>query len=157
MGGRAQRAMGVAVALAGAALVASAFFPVLFPGTVLELAARQSFSSGCHQIAERSAHFNGHALALCHRCIGIVAGIGAGGVLVALGLRIDPMRRALWVLAVAPIAIHVALRWILPATDLAELRVVTGLVFGTFAGAASATALAAIRRPRGFARPETQS
>lgn len=156
MGLRAERAAGVVVALASVALVVSAFFPVLLPGTVLDLAARQSFSGACHQLADRSAHVSGHALALCHRCIGIVAGLGIGGVLVAFGLRFDPLRRAYWAFAVAPIAIHVALRWVLPITDLAELRVITGLAFGIFAGAAVAIAVAATSRSPGFARTETQ-
>jgi uncharacterized membrane protein len=61
------------------------------------------FSATCHQIPERSFHFEGFPLAVCARCFGLYAG-GAAGVLfypLARGLaRRDAPGRA-WLLAAA--------------------------------------------------------
>ncbi|MCC7541591.1 MAG: DUF2085 domain-containing protein [Deltaproteobacteria bacterium] len=162
------RIAGLGIALAGVVLVVGAVLPAIYPDTLVELVLRPAFR-GCHQLADRSPHLEGHAFALCHRCFGIVAGVALGGLLAVLGLKIDPSRRWSWVAAASPIAVHVALRWIVPATDLAWLRVATGLVFGTFAGAAVAVALAHVHPPtppsggrvgrnvRGLAPRETSS
>ena len=72
------------------------------------------FDPLCHQIAERSFHFWGEPLAVCHRCAGLYSGV-------ALGLLLWPrlhrsrallLERGRWILLFfAPMAIDVALPW----------------------------------------------
>ncbi len=138
-------------ALAGAALVGAALVPVLAPSTIVAEAARRVLHAVCHQEPSRSFFIDGHQLGVCHRCIGIYVGLFFGALAAAGGLRASPGSRLGWALAAAPIAVHVALRYILPSTDLADVRVATGLWFGIYAGAAFAAALADVGRVR--ARP----
>lgn len=71
------------------------------------------FAPVCHQIAERSFHLAGHALAVCHRCFGFYVGFTLGLAVLPSVRRfrdwlLDRPRRILFFLA--PTAID----WLLP-------------------------------------------
>jgi uncharacterized membrane protein len=71
--------------------------------TLLGAVVYKGFSGVCHQMPERSFHFEGFPLAVCARCFGLYAGAAAGVLLypLARGLgRRDPPAR-LWLLAAA--------------------------------------------------------
>ena len=78
----------------------------------LSAAVYNGFSATCHQIPERSFHFEGFPLAVCARCFGFYAG-GAAGVLLyplARGFaRRDAPDRVWLLLAAAPTTIDFAL------------------------------------------------
>lgn len=103
--------------------------------------ARLAFSPICHQEAARSPFFAGEQLAVCHRCSGIYAGLLAGALLALFGLFLDPENRKHWWWALAPMPVHVALRYLWPASDIAELRVITGLLFGAWGASVLARVL----------------
>ena len=90
----------------------------------------------CHQIPERSPHINGIQLAVCHRCFGIYTGLFLGPWVMLL-TRHWESDLPLLVLAVslAPAAFD----WTLDVAGLMEntpvSRIVTGVLFGTVAGA----------------------
>jgi uncharacterized membrane protein len=97
----------------------------------------RGFAGLCHQQAERSFAFGGHALAVCARCTGIYAGFAACSLLYPLvrGLRrTDAPARRWLALALAPTAVDFLLNvtglW--PNTHAS--RALTGAVAG--AGAA---------------------
>ena len=71
------------------------------------------FAPVCHQIAERSYHFAGHPLAVCHRCFGFYVGFTLGLIVLPLvrpfrDWLLEKPRRILWFLT--PTAID----WLLP-------------------------------------------
>lgn len=123
----------------GFGLVGLAASPA-FLGAEAGAAVRHAFSAVCHQIPDRTPHVSGEALALCHRCSGMVVGL-ALGILGAPGLgpgRLGAIARspqAGWLgVAVAPTAID----WALGATGVVvntpASRLLTGAVFGLAAG-----------------------
>ena len=140
MASRRRVSTGWAVAFLGTAgLAVLAASPPLVGG---ELGAwvHHAFSVACHQIPERSPHLAGGAIALCHRCsgvvVGLVLGVAAAPLLSAraLGL-VGRSRQGRWLLAAA---LPAAADWALGAFELwsntPASRVATGLVFGAAAG-----------------------
>ncbi len=108
----------------------------------------QAFAPICHQIAERSFHVDGVALAVCHRCYGIYWGLFAGLALYLMvrrwGWKLWAYSRPLLLLALVPIGVD----WTL---DFAGLwhntplsRMSSGSVFGLAAGLLVAQAFASI-------------
>jgi uncharacterized membrane protein len=80
--------------------------------TFLSTAAYGAFAGLCHQIPERSFHFEGFPLAVCARCFGLYAGAAAGVLLypLARGLaRRDAPARVWLLLAAAPSTLDFAL------------------------------------------------
>ena len=77
------------------------------------------------------------------------------GPLVALVWRVDPRRRAPWLLGALPITAQVVAAWVWPSLDVAWLRAATGLWAGVFGGfllaCAVSTASAPARTPLGSA------
>ena len=130
-------------AMAFAAIVATA--PLWSPDTPLAAASHFGFSTLCHQLPARSVQLDGHAMSLCHRCSGIYAGIGLGGLLALLGARVDPRVRAVWIGVAGAMLAQVVAGWLVDALDLWPLRVATGLVLGGWAGLALASVVGARR------------
>ena len=57
-------------------------FPCLLPGTPLASGAvYYFFSQVCHQIPDRSFHWAGSQMAVCHRCLGVYLGFWLGALL----------------------------------------------------------------------------
>lgn len=138
-----RRAIGFLVA--GVVLVALAFAttPIIAPSSVLARAAALAFAGLCHQNPARSIVVDDHAMAICHRCSGLYLGIALGALMAALGVRVRVRSLVGWGLAIGALGGHVALGWIAPAIfDWSILRVISGLVFGAWSGAALAVALA---------------
>lgn len=132
--------LGWALALAGAAmlllLMASPAWLPDGPAAMVQYA----FSFVCHQLPDRSPHLGGHPLALCHRCAGILLGLGIG----IAAVRAVPAhvgwglfdQRPLTALLLA--GVPTAVDWLLGATGVWAntplSRVATGLLFGLTAG-----------------------
>lgn len=132
---------GWAVALAATAAIGAtaALAPVI--GGDVGAAMHALFSGVCHQLPERSAHLAGGAVALCHRCFGILLGF-AVGIAAAPALGADLRRRVRrdgsigWLaLAGAPTTIDWALGALGVWANTPLSRTVTGAVFGLVAGA----------------------
>lgn len=131
----------VALLLAGALLP-----PLLGPGP------REAIMAGygvlCHQLPGRSFALGGVPLALCHRCMGVAAGLVLGALALPLLARARPEERARRLLPAS--LVPLALDWGAGVLGLwantPESRLLTGAVFGLAAGAVYAGALA--RRPR---------
>lgn len=123
-----------------------AVLPPFVPET-LRAALHMAFSPVCHQLDARSFHVYGEALAVCHRCTGIFAGLFAGTLLwpfvrrFAAGLS----RRAGLMLGLS--LLPAAVDWGLGVTGLWAntplSRALTGALFGIVAG---------VYLARGFAR-----
>ena len=100
----------------------------------------QVFAPVCHQIAERSFHVGGVALAACHRCYGIYWGLFLGPVIYLVARRREYSRLLLW-LGLLPLGLD----WTLDAVALWHntplSRMFTGGVFGVVAGLFVAQAL----------------
>lgn len=105
-------ALTAAGALAFLGLIALAPWARANGHPVLSAGVYAGFAGLCHQIPERSFHFEGFPLAVCARCFGLYVG-GAAGVLfypLARGLaRRDAPGRAWLFAAAAPTAIDFAL------------------------------------------------
>ncbi len=128
------------VALGFALVTLFAAAPMLWPGTPVAMSARIVFAGLCHQEAARSFSIDGHAMAVCHRCAGIYAGLALGA-LAAFAIAADPRSLRVWALGGAPLALQVLLAWAWPALDLWWLRTATGLVAGGVGGLLLARAL----------------
>ncbi len=115
-----------------------------------------AFAPACHQLPARSPHLGGVQLAVCHRCLGVYAGL-AVGVAAFLGLRRWDAwlhRHAAGVLgaALAPAAVDWLAPWasvLAPALALTNTPLsrsltgaVLGLALGYFAARAGAHATA---------------
>ena len=115
-----------------------------------------AFAPACHQLPARSPHLGGVQLAVCHRCLGVYAGL-AVGVVAFLGLRRWDAwlhRHAAGVLgaALAPAAVDWLAPWasvLAPALALTNTPLsrsltgaVLGLALGYFAARAGAHATA---------------
>lgn len=121
--------------------------PWLAPGAAG--AVDTSFSWICHQLPERTLHVHGTPVALCHRCLGLLAGLVGGIALAPVApravRRLVDARRQARVLLVA--ALPVVVDWTLGATGLwlntPLSRSATGALFGLAAGAMIGVALLA--------------
>jgi len=151
--------VGWALALAGTLvlLVGAVLPPFVGPGA--EHALRVGFQHLCHQLPARSFEVGGVPLAVCHRCVGIYAGL-VGGVLSLPAIRNTAaqwIEHDRWVLLAA----------VLPATldwggDVLGLwsntvgtRVATGLWFGVLVGVVFARSLALRRNLAASAHEDT--
>ena len=111
-------------ALAGVALAAAAA-PLAAAGWPSAGVLKWLFHAVCHQLPERSFHWLGWPLAVCHRCLGLYLGF-------ALGLALWPaLPKALRRLAVRPLCLAscaalLVVDWALPNT--AASRFGTGLL-----------------------------
>ena len=140
---------------AGFAFVAGlAAAPLWWPHGPLAAMARVVFAGLCHQIPERTFAHDGHTMAVCARCSGIYLGLAVGP-LVALAARVDPRRRALWIVGALPITTQVFAAWLWPSLDLAWLRAATGLWAGAFGGFLLACALSTVSAPSQAPVPST--
>ncbi len=103
----ARRGAALGALLAGT-ILGLALVPALAPGPLAD-ALRLAFHAVCHQMPERSFHLNGHALAVCHRCTGIYAGLLAGSLVFPWVARWDAglwrHARALIAFSLAPLAL----------------------------------------------------
>ena len=144
-------AVAAATALGLVALAASPPFVGAEAGAVV----RHAFSAVCHQLPGRSPHVGGVALALCHRCGGVVVGLALGLALApALGAgRLAGLARSAQGRWLAAAAVPAGLDWAVGALGLwantPASRALTGAVFGLVAGAVLAANLltASSRRP----------
>ena len=108
-----------------------------------------AFSWLCHQLPERTLHVHGTPVALCHRCLGLLAGLVGGIALAPLApkvvRRLVEARRQVRVLVVA--TLPVAVDWALGVTGVWAntpwSRSATGALFGLAAGAMIGMALLA--------------
>lgn len=139
-GARRRRVVGVGLAVATGALVAAAAAPWVGGWPELAAGARFALHGLCHQLPERSFGDGTHAMALCHRCTGIYAGVGLGGLAAALGLRADPRAPRVWALVAGVMAVQVGAGWVVDAADQWSLRLITGLLLGAWGGVALANA-----------------
>lgn len=110
--------------MAGLALVA-AVAPLAAAGWPYASLLRWLFSGVCHQSAERSFHWFGAPLAVCHRCAGLYLGFTLG---VALWPHLPPILRQLalrptWLAACLALPL---IDWALPNS--AASRFGTGLI-----------------------------
>ena len=144
--------LGWTVALLGtAALAALAVVPAVVGGEVGAFVHR-AFAGVCHQIPDRSPHLFGEAVALCHRCsgmlLGLVGGIAATPLLAGAASRTSTVRQGR-LLALA--ALPTALDWLLGAAGLwantPASRTLTGALFGAVAGAVLASNVLTGPRP----------
>lgn len=130
--------MGWSAALgAGLLLVGLAALPP-FAGAELRASLMQAFAPVCHQMPGRSFAVGGTPLAVCHRCIGLYAGLPLAAISFPWLRRWEGAldRNARWVLvgAALPLAIdwsglHLGL-WV----NTAASQVLTGVVFGGAVG-----------------------
>ncbi|MEZ4698851.1 MAG: DUF2085 domain-containing protein [Rhodothermales bacterium] len=104
-----------------------------------------AFSSVCHQLPDRTFHVHGVSLAVCHRCLGVYAGLALALCLwPALRHAADRIeRRALVLLAagILPLGIDWGLGFLSIWENTPFSRTTTGLLFGIAAGLLLARAL----------------
>lgn len=147
------RSIGLALfVLIGAALVLASM-PLVEPEGLLGTVGRFAFHGLCHQLPERSFAIGDAVMGLCHRCTGLYGGVALGGLVAALGARVDPASRPIWIATGGLMLAQVALGWLFDALDLWPLRVLTGVVLGGWGGLALASAF----RARATAAPITAS
>ena len=103
-----------------------------------QLAIFASFSTVCHQIPERSFHIGETALAVCHRCTGIYAGIPLAMMFVTAS-RANRVKKEIWVRLFIVALLFMGVDWGLTVIGIWEntmiSRTITGLFFGLAAGA----------------------
>jgi len=142
----------VSAAATGALLGLALLTPWL--GVGWRLALMEFFSTLCHQEPARSFSANGHALGVCHRCIGIYAGL-FGGALVYPLIHTFLQKRMRGV-AIA-LAMPVAFDWGLGVLGLWAntplTRVSTGAAFGVALGLALTLGLVDIFKRKPQAQP----
>ncbi|MFK7991096.1 MAG: DUF2085 domain-containing protein [Sandaracinaceae bacterium] len=134
--------VGVSVFAIMAVALGCALLPSLAPETLFAPVAKFSLHSLCHQRPERSFQFGGHAMALCHRCTGLYAGVGLGALLAALGVRVNPRNRRAWIGFAGFMLAQVCAGWATDALDLWPLRSLTGVLLGGWLGLCLASAFA---------------
>ncbi|NND71367.1 MAG: DUF2085 domain-containing protein [Rhodothermales bacterium] len=96
------------------------------------------FSSFCHQIPTRSFHVDGVQLALCHRCLGIYAGLPIA-VVAFLGARrwdgfLSSRARYFILASLVPLGLDWLLDFLGIWSNTALSRLFTGSLFGLTAG-----------------------
>ena len=141
-------------AVASAAVATLAVLALLPPlvGGEAGGAVRFAYSHVCHQIPERSMHIAGGPVALCHRCLGVAAGLALGTLAAPLVPRLHALGRIRAGRALVAAAVPMAVDWLLGATGVwantPVSRSLTGALFGVVAGLFLAQAvLAAPPRP----------
>lgn len=101
---------------------------------------RAAFAWLCHQLPDRTLHLGGQPVALCHRCLGMLAGLAAGVALAPVAPAVvrgwvDARQQARVLLAAA---VPVAADWLLGAAGVwantPASRGLTGALFGLAAG-----------------------
>lgn len=126
-------ALAASVALALLGLILLAPWARAHGHPFLGAVAYGGFSAACHQMPERSFHFEGFPLAVCARCFGLYVG-GAAGVLfypLARGLaRRDAPRREWLLVAALPTTIDFALGFFGVWENTHWSRFLTALVLG---------------------------
>ena len=126
----------VAVAVGAAVLIAVFMPPLLGDGAASVI--RAAFTTLCHQLPDRTMHIGGEAIAACHRCVGIYAGIVGSALVYPLLVR----HHRFFVRHAGPV---ILLSLVIPGGDwLGEVvglwqntplsRTSTGFVFGFAAG-----------------------
>lgn len=135
-----RRIVGAVLGVAAGALLFAAAAPLFGGAPSLAAGARLALHGLCHQLPERSFGEGASVMALCHRCTGIYAGVGLGGLAALFGLRADPRSGRIWLLVAAVMALQVGAGWLLAAVDVWPLRVSTGLALGAWGGLALANA-----------------
>lgn len=145
----------LAAVAAALVLVGLAALPPLV-GEGLRAALMHGFAAVCHQMPERSLHVDGVPLAVCHRCLGIYAGVLLGALVFPLmprGLLRGRRAGVLLVLCGLPTAAD----WAVDVLDLwantPVSRMTTGALFGVAAGLLLARALGQALAPRSDAPP----
>lgn len=126
----------LALLLSGGILAAVLLPPFVSPSW--QAVIMQAFASVCHQLPARSLHWEGVALAVCDRCLGIYGGV-------VVGLAVTPLMASLlrkvyakagWLLMAA--LTPVALDWVGPVIGLwpntPASRMVTGGALGIGVG-----------------------
>lgn len=121
-------------------------------------AVRAAFSHVCHQMPDRSLWLGGGPVALCHRCLGVLAGLAVGTVAAPFVPRLRALggaRAGRWLAAAAaPMAVD----WLVGAAGVwantPASRLATGALFGVAAGLFLAEALLR-RAPRPDLHPST--
>lgn len=113
------------------------------------------FSAICHQMEDRTFHFDGHPFAVCSRCFGVYFGLLVGLLIYPLWRRIDdiePLPRKWLILSIVPMGID----WSLTIFDIWEntfaTRFITGLVLGIACATYIIPALVEIFRNFTFSR-----
>lgn len=135
-----------AVAAAGVLVGLVALPPWVGEGA--RVALMHGFAAVCHQMPERSLHAGGVPLAVCHRCLGIYAGVLLGALVFPLvprrALRSLLRSRRAGVLLIA-CGVPTAADWAAGALGLwantPGSRMATGALFGVAAGLLLARAL----------------
>jgi uncharacterized membrane protein len=128
------RVWGVTVAIVAAWVFAVVFAPIA-RDLDLGIASRiySFFSYICHQLPERSLHYDGHPLAVCSRCFGVYFGLLAGLIVYPLWRRIDeiePLPRIWLFLSLIPIGIDWSLTMFGVWENTHFSRFITGLILG---------------------------
>lgn len=141
----------LATATAVGLAVLTAAPPVL--GAEAGAVVRHAFAVVCHQLPERTLHFDGAPLALCHRCMGMLLGLALGLLATpALGAnRCGTLARSAQAPWLVGAAVPTALDWLAGAAGVwantPSSRTLTGLLFGLVAGGIlAANLLSAPRR-----------
>lgn len=137
-----------AAALLGIGTLALSLAPPWLPDAAAD-GVRRAFSWLCHQLPDRTFHTGDEPVALCHRCLGLLAGLAAGLALApvaprAVGRWVHSRQQARVLVAAA---LPAAVDWTLGATGVwvntALSRGLTGAAFGLAAGAMIGVALLA--------------
>ncbi|MDI6765416.1 MAG: DUF2085 domain-containing protein [Bacteroidota bacterium] len=91
------------------------------------------YSPICHQYESRSIHLGGYKLGVCARCFGIYFGFLLGvGLIPFLSSKQTFPNIFLWLIAISPILIVVALNGLSVHESIILSRFATGLWFGLF-------------------------
>lgn len=97
-----------------------------------------AFRPLCHQIPERSPAISGVQLAVCHRCLGIYAGLAVSATLltalIGFARPLEPYARYLLPASLVPLSIDWGADVLGILNNSAESRVLTGAIFGAFGG-----------------------
>jgi uncharacterized membrane protein len=104
--------------------------------TLVTLSTYHAGSLVCHQRPERSFHVTGVQMPVCARCLGLYTAGAAGAALAWIRRWRSGAwnARALFGLAVLPIALTVTLEWMHVLTTSNATRLLTGLPLGFVAG-----------------------
>ncbi len=125
-----------AAVLASAAVLLLVLSPPWLPDAPAR-AVEASFSWLCHQMPDRTLHVGGAPVALCHRCLGILAGLVAG---LALAPRVPglPLGARAQARGLVAAGLPTAVDWTLAALGIWAntplSRSTTGALFGLVAG-----------------------
>jgi uncharacterized membrane protein len=137
--------VGAACALAlGAVLVLAASPPLLPLG--LGWSVHEAFGLLCHQMADRSFAWGGVSWAVCHRCVGVLAGLAVGigwaAGYPARAARLAALPLAVLVVAILPAGVDWALEALFGGANTPASRAGTGLWAGLGLGLLAGHALA---------------